>query len=304
VKLAVLIILPITVLTVSLSAGTLEDAQFDLAVHLYQKARYREAIAEFRRLLFRMEPGPYRAGSYYYAGRAYQALEEYDRARMNFALVVDGFPSSRFHHKALYQTGRTDYLTGDYESAVDIFDSYLRSYPSYDLADNSLYWKGESFLEMGRRAEALSALEEVLERYPTGNKADAASFKLRLLDLEDSLAALEAGGAPSGEPSEVKKLRDEITRLREREGDYRAEIEELRNRVELLTAEMDGVKELAAASGDEREREIAEKQEELANLERLLEIKEEALSVKEKELDEEFARLQELVAELEQQSDG
>jgi TolA-binding protein len=280
------------------SGGSLEDAQFNLAVRLLQKGQYRQAITEFRRLLFEMNPGRYAAGSYYYAGYAYQSLGEYDRARKNFSLVVEDYPSSRFHNRALYQQGRTDYLLGKYESAIERFNAYLRVYPSGDYADNSLYWKGESLLELGRREEGVSAFHGVLKRYPLGNKADAAAFKLRLLELEDSLASIE----PAADEGKVTGLQEEIARLREHEKGYLAEIDDLKNQVEQLTREIDNLKEASAASEDSREREIAEKREELATLEALLNAKEEALKEKEKQLDEEFDRIEKLVADLERKS--
>jgi len=282
---------------------SLEDAQFDLALTLYRRGRYTDAITEFRRLLFDMKTVKYRGAGYYYAAHCYMSIKNYSRARKNFEIVVDEMKKSRYHSASLYYLGRCDYLLKNYKAAISAFDTYVRMYPSLEYADNSLYWKAESLLSMGYRMQARKVLAGLLIRYPNGNKADAASFKLRLLDLEqrEKKEQVQTRPATSDESlkNELAQVQEELKQMKEKETQYREEIAKLNNQVETLQSELTNLKEIGEGTRDERERQIEEKIKALVSWENILKVKENALDIKEKKLNEEYERLKKITNELE-----
>jgi TolA-binding protein len=220
-------------------------------------------------------------------------MKRYEEARRNFKYIVDNLQGSDYYSQSLYLFGRCEYLLKNYTAAIEKFDSYLKNYTALDYADNSMYWKAESLIGEGRRNDARTVLNALLKHYPYGNKADAARFKLRLMELEDLL---------SGQKVETSLIggEDEMENWRDRELQYRSEIEKLNNRVEMLESEINALKEIDEVTEDESAAQIEEKMEALIAWENILNLKEEALNQKEVQLDQEFERIQELSEQMEQ----
>jgi len=155
---------------------------------------------------------------------------------------------------------------------------------------------------MNDHVSAKNAFEEVIRRYPQGNKADAARFKLRVMELEEKLEEqkkVESAQEPEGLDSEDESttlLREENKKLRQREAELLAEIEALQNTIDQLNTELQTLRELGKGSQKEREQQLQEKVQALAFRENLLRIKQEALSQKEIELKKLYENLREISA--------
>jgi len=299
--LTVMILIPIIIFPRNAS---IEDAQYELGLELFKKEYYKDAIIEFKRLLFDMKSKKYKDACYFYIGNAYLSLAQYSEAQKYFKWVVDNRGKSSYHSKSLYLLARSEYLLKNYSAAITHFNSYVSRYPSLDYADNSLYWKGEALINQGKRARAKKAFSEVLKRYPYGNKADAASFKLRLMKLEDEMKQGESREkAPAKEEITKGYDADALARLKEKELHYKAEIDKLNNQIDLLRTEIINLKEMGEGTGEEKELQIEEKLKALVSWENLLKIKEESLNQKERQLDQEYERIQTIITELERTDD-
>jgi tetratricopeptide (TPR) repeat protein len=288
---ALMVAMPIIIFPLN---ATLEDAQFNLAVELYEYGRYEDSIVEFDRLLKEMHTEKYVDAGYFYRGNAYLALEDYATAREQFLALLDNFPESTYFEESLYLLGRSEYLLGHFKPAISRFDSYVSRYPAFDYADNSLYWKAESLLSLGSREEARGVLKELLERYPLGNKSDAARFKLKLMEIEDELARKE-----TPPPDESGRGEAEEAQWHAKEQQYQLDIERLNNQIQRLRAEIDALQLLGEKAGEEDESQLEERMRALIAWENILKIKEESLNQKELQLDQEFERIQRLSNELE-----
>ncbi len=293
--LGMMVAMPIIIFPLNRSV---EDAQFNLAVELYRKGQYTDSIAEFDRLLTDMRTKKYGDACYFYRGHGYLAMKQYGMAQEQFGHVVESMPGSSYYDRSLYQYGRTQYLRGNYEAAISVFDAYSASYPTLDYADNSLYWKGESLLGLGERERARVAFEDVLHIYPTGNKADAARFKLRLMEIEDELAAREQS-FPVEQPLPEGATPEEIVQWQAKEEQYQSEVERLNDQLEQLRAEIDTLREMGELAESEVEARIEERMKALVAWENILKIKEETLTQKELQLDQQFERIQQISTELE-----
>ena len=286
VMLALMVAMPIILFPLN---ATVEDAQFRLAVELYEEGMYEDSLVEFDRLMDEMRTTKYAEAGYFYRGNIYMALERFEAAREQLQGLKDTFPEGPYLHQSLYLLGRSEYLLENYEKAVSLFDTYVSRYPSLDYADNSLYWKAESFLALGNREEARQALEEVLERYPRGTKADAARFKLELMDIEDKIASQET--APSGIENEREPESGEWQAL---ERQYQSDIQGLNEQIQQLRIEIDELQKMGEVTDEEGSAQLEERMKALIAWENILKIKEESLNQKELQLDQEFERIQRL----------
>ena len=282
---------------------SIEKAQFFLAEELFSSGRYREAIEEFERLLFEMHTETYTADCRYFLGNSHLSLGEYKKAEEHFTLIVHKYRESAYHGPSLYLLGRSKYLQKRYSDSIRVFDSYVGRYPLQEYADNSLYWKGEAFLDMNEREPAKKTFEEVLRRYPKGNKADAARFKLRLIELEDRLEAQEAQKSlPEAHVSgmneeQIVLLREENEKLRQKQAQLLDEIEDLNNTIDQMNTELRTLREIGTGEPEDNEQKFQKKVQALAFRENLLMIKEDALRQKEIELKKLYENLREIAAE-------
>jgi TolA-binding protein len=295
-----LVLIPILIFPLN---GSIEKAQFDLALELFKKENYDSAIDEFNRLLFDLKTNKFLDASYFYIGNSHLSMKRYEEARRNFKYIVDNLYESDYYSQSLYLFGRSEYLMKNFSAAIGKFDLYLKQYAALDYADNSMYWKAESLIGEGRRDDARTVLNALLKHYPYGNKADAARFKLRLMELEDELAGKRDAALRNRGEDEGGTVSEDLENWKDRELQYSSEIEKLINRVEMLESEINALKEIEEGTEDERVAQIEEKIEALIAWENILNMKEEALNQKEMQLDQEFARIQELSEQLEPASD-
>jgi len=282
--------------------ASVEDAQFNLAVELYRKGQYADSVIEFDRLHMDMNSKKYIDACYFYRGHAYLAMKQYEKANVQFRYIVNSMHGSSYYDRSLYQLGRSEYLRGDYDAAIDVFDRYLDHYSFEDYADNSLYWKGESLLSQGDRERAQTAFEDVLHTYPTGNKADAAYFKLRLMEMEDELATREQTFPE--EQQMVERIPEgaspeEIAQWKAKEKQYQQEVARLSEQLEQLRAEIDSLREMGELADTEVEARMEERMKALIAWENILKIKEETLTQKELQLDLQFEKIEQISTELE-----
>jgi chromosome segregation ATPase len=146
---------------------------------------------------------------------------------------------------------------------------------------------------MQRRDEAIRSFKTLLKRYPNGNKADAARFKLRLMELEERLALKQPERKPGGDEDTTALLK-ELAGLRERETGYKEEIAKLNNELDYLKTQLDTLEAIANEQGD-----LQERIEKLISWENVLGLKEQALDRKEQELDRQYESIQEAKRQIE-----
>jgi outer membrane protein assembly factor BamD (BamD/ComL family) len=275
---------------------SVEDAQYSLAIELFKTGRYSEAIVEFDRLLKVMKTKKYADACYYYIGSSYYYKKNYRKAKPYFEWIVKRHRTSRYHGPSLYLLGRCELLQENYTKSIRLFDDYVKKYPRESYADNSLYWKGEALLDLDRNGEAKVVFEQLLKRYPYGNKADAARFKLRLMELEKRIAGQKEVQEKIPEAGEgAEAYLDTIAGLKENEESYKSEIEKLNDQIDHLKTQVNTLKELAEVAGNEQDKIRA-----LTSWENVLGLKEQALREKENELDREY----DLIMQVKKQIEG
>ena len=294
----ILILIPIILFPRNTS---IEDAQFELATALFSKNRYEDAIVEFEKLVYEIRTKKYPDACYFYIGNAYFALKKYSEAEWNFRILVDKYKSGKYHSTSLYLAGRSIFLRNRYSDSIRLFDSYVSKYPSLEYADNSLYWKAEALIKLGNSKKAKALFMEVLKKYPFGDKADAARFKLRVMDLEEKLYSPLYDEETA---DRLKILLTENEQLKVKELNYMEEINKLNNQIDYLKIEINNLKEVGGGTLTEKEKQIQEKINALISWENILKLKEDALNQKEEDLDREHERIIKIKKALEEGRNG
>ncbi|MFW6293598.1 MAG: tetratricopeptide repeat protein, partial [Spirochaetota bacterium] len=150
--------------------------------------------------------------------------------------------------EARYQRSRVFHLRGEHETAIERFTRFVDDYPDSDFYPNALYWTGESLFSLGRLDEAERLFAEVTDSYPASFRAEAARYRLDIIELsrrenelltllqwshEEYLSALET--FQQRERSFQEALRSYRTRLAGlATEDFQAEIAALNERIAQL----------------------------------------------------------------------
>ena len=93
----------------------------------------------------------------------------------------------------IYQKARAAFLQKDYERAVRAFQAYAAAFPSGEQVPASVFWSAESLYSLGRLSDAEKLYRTIGERYPDSVKAEAAKYRLSLIQFkyrEDELLTL------------------------------------------------------------------------------------------------------------------
>jgi Flp pilus assembly protein TadD len=168
---ALLIVLVVVAYIVKKSADA--EAHNNLAIALYKKGQYDEAIAEYRRAIALK---PDLAGAHYWLGVAFYAKRQYDEAiaeyRSAIALKPDYAEAHNNLGSVLYRMGKSDEAIAEYRKAIALK-------PDFAYAHNNL---GLALANKGQFDEAIAEYRKAIalkpdDAYAHNNLAQALHFK-------------------------------------------------------------------------------------------------------------------------------
>lgn len=123
-------------------------------------------------------------------GTALYQLEEYERAAVVLARVVDGPRTIEAHRSALLMLGDVAFRAGDWEAAVRNFDDYLSFGDDQPSAADAQLNRALALNRLGREDEALAGLDNVIASADAGPRTSQAMF-------EKGQILLKRGDAPA-----------------------------------------------------------------------------------------------------------
>ena len=141
------------------------------AIDYYQAARYREAIAGWKKALNII---PNDSEIHNFMGLAYHRIGELDSAITSFETAVEITPS---YHQAWNNLGYMHFLQGSYEKALGFFDEALRVNPNYEQARLNRV-KTAEILEGKLKIQAFELVEK---------SSDSDSLELQILNYRKAL---------------------------------------------------------------------------------------------------------------------
>lgn len=189
----------------------------------FEDEDYKQAIAEFEKLIANYPLSKLASESQFYLGLIYEKQGEYYKAFENYQLVIDKYPFTErveeivereYRIANLFYTGEKAKLFGiailpAKTQAIEIFGKVVENAPYGKYADMAQYKIGLIHLELKDYVNAALAFKEIVEDYPKSPLVDDAKYQI----------AMCAAGATSGpEYNEedtdkaIKEFRDFVKR--------------------------------------------------------------------------------------------
>ena len=178
--------------------------QLQYALTFYQSKEYKEAIAEFRKLINHYPRAREAADAQYYIGSSWEQMDNPQEAFKSYQEVIDKYPFSERSPEIVQKQydiavklleGRDKrgilaqtFSSADY-TAVDMFKAVIKNAPYGNLAALSRYKIGLYLMEDGMYQEARDEFEKVMNDYPESEWAKAAKYQIALSDSKRSTDA-------------------------------------------------------------------------------------------------------------------
>ncbi len=162
-------------------------------IELFANARYAEALSIFDALFLDPDSGTLRAEGAYWSAMTLLASGDPAAAEKAMESFLAAFPGHERTPELLYHKARATFLQKDYERAVSMFQSYITAFPAGEHVPASVFWSAESLYSLGRLQDAEKLYRTIGERYPDSVKAEAAKYRLSLIQFkyrEDELLTL------------------------------------------------------------------------------------------------------------------
>jgi TolA-binding protein len=178
--------------TGSIRASTAEE-NLRSGIRLLVEGQYSAALAAFDTLMLDPGAGEIRAEAAYWAVMTHLAAGNPSLAEKTIETFLVSFPGHPKTADLLYQQGRSAFLQNDFGRSLRYFQSYITGYPQGEYLSAAVFWSGESLYFLGRLPEAEKLYKAIGERYPDSVKAEAAQYRLSLIQFkyrEDELLTL------------------------------------------------------------------------------------------------------------------
>jgi len=162
-------------------------------IELFANARYAEALPIFDSLFLDPYSGSLRAEGAYWSAMTLLASGDPAAAEKVIESFLAAFPGHERTPEMIYHKARAAFLRKDYERAISGFQSYIAAFPAGDQVSASVFWSAECLYSLGRLTDAEKLYRTIGERYPDSVKAEAARYRLNLIQFkyrEDELLTL------------------------------------------------------------------------------------------------------------------
>ncbi len=143
------------------------SARLHLA-EVYEKRLKRptDAISTYESIVAISQDKEQILASRYKIGELYYEMGDMDQARVEWDLIVESAPTSRWAPSALYRKAGTYFVTGACEAAVPVYKMLYTTYPEDENSDFAKF-RAANCLEMEEQPdEALNLYKELKESYP------------------------------------------------------------------------------------------------------------------------------------------
>ncbi len=138
-----------------LDEGKLDLAETNLISILRYPNQNRKAIRTFV------------SKAHYFLGEVYFIKEDFNKAIINYRIVLERFKEEEIYSKTLYKLGRTLIIADRLNEGIGVLEDFILNYPqNSELIPSSYYWLGRAYLKKGERNRAISYYKKILESYP------------------------------------------------------------------------------------------------------------------------------------------
>ncbi len=177
------------------------QAQFDWAMKFYNAKEYKKAVDEFLKLVKYYPQAELAAEGQYYAGRSFEAIEEYEQAYLAYQKAIETYPFTKRMEEMIerqFEIGNKFYVGEKVKlwgiptfpsvyKAIEIYQKVVDNAPYGKYADQSLYKIGECYKKAGDYQSARLAFQKLVDEHPESKMAEDANFQIGLCASKASL---------------------------------------------------------------------------------------------------------------------
>lgn len=183
-----------------LAQDSKENADFKLAVSLYNDKLYDLALEQFRNFVSNYPNSSQAPDARFYIGLSESKLGKHDDARLTFQNFALTYPNHPKAPEAWLNAGEECLLLNNYREAGGTFERVKTFYPKSKFAPDALFKAGQAYDKIGDKLNARRVLSTLIQEYKSDNLAVA---RLKLAELYNDDAQYEQARR------ECKKLLDE-----------------------------------------------------------------------------------------------
>lgn len=162
-------------------------------IELFANEQYMEALPIFDSLFLDPASGSFRADGAYWSAMTLLASGDPMAAEKAIESFLTAFPGHSKTDEMMYHKARAAFIQRDYERALKTFGAFLSAYPEGDQVAAAIFWSAESLYSLGRLPDAEKLYRTIGEEYSDSVKAEAAKYRLSLIQFkyrEDELLTL------------------------------------------------------------------------------------------------------------------
>ncbi len=171
--------------SLGLAQDTKENAEFKLAINLYNEGFYDLAIAQLKKFIDNFPDSPQAPEARFYLGMAYFKLRKFEDAR----LIFQDFALSRPTHpraiEALWKVGECFAEMKKYNEAAYAFERVKLFFPKSQLAPKALIESSRYFEISGDLQNTKKVLTALIQEYPDNEFIYNAKFKIAEILLKE-----------------------------------------------------------------------------------------------------------------------
>jgi TolA-binding protein len=162
----------------SSAQDTKENADYKLAMNLYNDRMYDLAVDQFRNFIAAYPNTEQGIEARYYIGASLLKVKRYDEARTQFQNFAIGYPQHQKAADAWWQVGESYAALGNTAEAASAFERVKVFYPVSKLAPDALLRASELFQRASDIENAKKALRALIQEYTTNQSVLTARLRL------------------------------------------------------------------------------------------------------------------------------
>jgi len=201
---SILVLLWLVLAPVALGQNTKENADFKLAINLYNDGLYDLAAEQLRQFIAAYPSTDQGIEARYYLGLAQQKLGRYAEARLTFQTFALTYQNNPRAPEAWWHVGESFAAEGNHREAALAYERVKAFHPKSKQAPQALVEAGRSFALAGSPEDARRVLRMVLQEYGASPAALEARTLLAQVYFEEGnfeLAQSELRRVIDGDPS-------------------------------------------------------------------------------------------------------
>ena len=162
-----------------------ENADFKLAINLYNDALYDLASEQLRQFIGSYPSTPQGIDARFYLGLTQMKLKKYDDARLTFQSFALTYQDNPKAPEAWWNVGDSYAAMGTYREAALAYERVKVFHPRSKFAPDALLNATKYFLLAGGKDDARRTLREILQEYPSSSAVLAARTQLGRIYFEE-----------------------------------------------------------------------------------------------------------------------